>query len=38
MDPIRAYENLLEYQFGELTPIKLRVECTLYHGCEKICE
>lgn len=38
MDPIRAYENLLEYKFGKLTPIKLRVECTLYHGCEKICD
>jgi hypothetical protein len=20
--------------FGKMTPIKLQVECTLYHGCE----
>jgi len=38
MDPIDGYRNLIKFQFGNLTPIKLRVECTLYHGCEKICE
>lgn len=38
MEPIVGYENLIEYKFRKLVPHKLRVECTLYHGCEKICE
>ena len=31
------YQNLLAVPFlSKMTPLKLQVECTLYHGCETL--
>ena len=27
---------MLKWDFGDLTPIKIRVDCTLYHGCDPL--
>lgn len=28
----------MRFDFGELTPIKIRVDCTIYHGCDELLE
>ena len=38
-DTIKKYKKILRWDFpGEYTPIKLRVDCTLYHGCDYLLE
>lgn len=33
-ETIKAYQSLCSAHFGKLTPLKLRVDCYLYHGCD----
>ncbi len=35
---IQHYNNILNLLFGKMTPLKLQVQCTLYHGCEVLTE
>jgi hypothetical protein len=32
--PILAYQKLLGIVFGKFTPLRIRVECSLFHGCD----
>ena len=35
---MQAYKNILTFSVGTYTPTKIKIECTLYHGCEKLVE
>ena len=35
---MQAYKNILGFSIGNYTPTKIKIECTLYHGCEKLVE
>ena len=35
-ETIRKYKKVLRWDFGNYTPIKLRVDCVLYHGCDPL--
>lgn len=35
---MQAYSNILRFSIGNYTPTKIKIECTLYHGCEKLVE
>ena len=38
MDTIKSYENILRFSIGNFTPMKIKVDFTLYHGAEKLVE
>lgn len=38
IDTIKKYENVMRFSIGNYTPLKIKIECTLYHGCEKLVE
>ena len=33
---IDAYKALMSAHFGKLTPLKIRVDCYLFHGCDTL--
>jgi len=35
-DTLTAYSKLLGLVFGKLTPLRLRVDCYLFHGCDPL--
>ena len=35
-ETIKQYKKVLKWDFGNYTPIKIRVDCTLYHGCDPL--
>ena len=35
-DTILQYKKVMKWDFGDYTPIKIRVDCTLYHGCDPL--
>ena len=38
VETINAYRDLMGAYFGSLTPLKIRVDCYLYHGCDLLFE
>ena len=38
MRVIESYKNILRFSVGNLTPLKIRIDCYLYHGAEKLVE
>lgn len=35
---LESYKNILRFSIGNYTPLKVKVELDLYHGCEKLVE
>jgi len=33
---LENYKNIIRFSIGNYTPIKIKVVCNLYHGCEKL--
>lgn len=33
---IESYQKALKWDFGNYMPIKVRVDCRLYHGCDPL--
>lgn len=38
LNTIQNYQNILRFCVGNHMPFKIKVEMTLYHGCEKLVE
>jgi hypothetical protein len=38
LETINSFRNMCSAHFGTLTPLKIRVDCHLYHGCDYLFE
>lgn len=38
MRVIESYKNILKFSIGNNTPLRIRIDCYLYHGAEKLVE
>jgi hypothetical protein len=38
VETINAFRDMCSAYFGKLTPLKIRVDCYLYHGCDLLFE